>query len=146
MRYFVCWFLARPEDAAAIRSTATTQERQRSEWPHLVLPGVDGFDVNELEKLARPKRGKGTSRIGGKMLDRSKMDATPFTVVAQVTPEFVQTLAVLDDVAATEMGAKWSSLIKGVSPDEARQILVQMAALARQAITAGLPILELALM
>src|SRR5262245_52174763 len=70
MRFYVCWFLAEAEDAAAIRTVATSGERKKEEWPHLVLPGVDAPDINKLERLARPKRPKGSSKIGGAFLDR----------------------------------------------------------------------------
>src|SRR5438270_14041105 len=93
MRFYVCWFLAAAEDAAAVRSVAASGARQREEWPHLVLPGVDGPDLNKLERLARPKRAKGSSKIGGELLDRSKMSDTPFTAVSRVSPEFVEILA-----------------------------------------------------
>jgi hypothetical protein len=146
MRYLVCWFLAPADDAAAIRSTVTTQARKREEWPHLVLPGVDGPDVNKLEKLARPKRPKGSSRIGGELLDRGKASDIPFTVVSRVAPEFLQALAALGDAAAGELGRGWAAAVDGVAEDAAAGLVGQMAEFARRAAAAGLPVLELDIM
>ena len=67
MGVYVWLFQAPAKDAAAIRSTVTTKVRQKEEWPHLVVPGVDGPDMNKLEKLARRRseprgrRGSGVS-------------------------------------------------------------------------------------
>ena len=146
MRYLVCWFLAPAGDAAAIRSTSTSESRSRDEWPHVVLPGVDGPDVNKLEKLARPKRPKGSSKIGGELLDRGKMTDTPFTAVSRVAPEFLQALAALDGPAAGELGRGLAAAIYGVTEDAATKLVGQMAAFARQATKAGLPVLELDVM
>jgi hypothetical protein len=146
MRYLVCWFLAPAGDAPAIRSTVTTQARKREEWPHLVLPGVDGPDVNRLEKLARPKRPKGSSRIGGELLDRGKTSDTPFTAVSRVAPEFLQALSILDGAAAGELGRGWAATVDGVDEDAAARLVGQMSEFARRAAAAGLPVLELDVM
>ena len=146
MRYLVCWFLAPPGDAAAIRSTVTTQARRRDEWPHLVLPGVDGPDVNKLERLARPKRPKGSSKVGGELLDRGKMTETPFTAVSRVAPEFVQALAALDGPAAGELGRGWAGAIDGVTEAAAADVVARSAEFARRAAADGRPILELDVM
>jgi hypothetical protein len=146
MRYLVCWFLAPAADAGAIRSTATTQARKRDEWLHLVLSGVDGPDVNKLEKLARPRRPKGSSKVGGELLDRGQMSDTPFTAVSRVAPEFVQALAALDGPAAGELGRAWAGAIDGVAEGAAAQLVARMGEFARQAAAAGLPVLELDVM
>jgi hypothetical protein len=146
MGFFVCWFLAEADDAAAIRSIATSGERKREEWPHLVLPGVDGPDLNVLEKRARPKRAKSESRIGGKLLGRSKMTDTPFTAVSQVSPEFVQHLAALDAVALGELARSWARAVEGVAEEAAIKLVQEMAAFAQRAEQAGKPVLQLDLM
>jgi hypothetical protein len=146
MRYLVGWFLAPAEDAGAIRSTVTTEARKRDEWPHLLLPGVDGPDVNKLEKLARPRRPKGSSKVGGELLDRGKMSDTPFTAVSRVAPEFVQALAALDGPAAGELARGWAAVIDGVTEQAATQLVTRMGEFARQAAAAGLPVLELDVM
>jgi hypothetical protein len=146
MRYLVCWFQAPPEDAAAIRSTVMSKTHSRDEWPHLVVPGVDGPDLNNLEKLARPKRPTGSSRIGGKLLDRGKMTDTPFTAVSRVAPEFVAALAALDPPAVKELGRGWAAVIDGVSEEAAIELVNQMVVFARQAGEAGQSVLELDVM
>lgn len=146
MRTFVYWFQAAADDAAAIRSIATTGERKREEWPHVALPGVDGPDVNKLERLARPKRPKGSSKIGGALLDRSKLTATPFTCVSLVSPEFVQLLADLAEPAVGELARAWAAAIDGVTEDAALLLVHEMAEFARTAAKAGKPVLELVVM
>ena len=108
-------------------TTVTTKERKREEWPHLVVKGVDSADMNKLEKLARPKRGKGTSKIGGEFLDRGKITDTPFTGVSTMTPEFVAALAALDAPAAEAMGKAWAAQLDGVTEDHAVDQVKQMA-------------------
>jgi hypothetical protein len=146
MRYMVCWFLAPAGDAAAIRSTVTTEARRRDEWPHLVLAGVDGPDVNALEKLARPKRPKGSSKVGGELLDRGKMTDTPFTAVSRVAPEFVAALAALDGPAAGALGGGWAQAVDGVTEAAAADLVGRMAEFARRAAADGVPVLELDVM
>jgi len=143
MPIFVWLFQAEAEDAPAIRSIVKTKERRFEEWPHIALPGVDGPDLNKLEKLARPKRPKGSSRLDGALLDRGKLTEEPFTAVSQLTPEFAAALASLDDPAAAELGRAWSGAIDRVSEEEAIALVRQMAEFARGAATAGLPVLEL---
>jgi hypothetical protein len=143
MGVYVWLFLAPVKDAAAIRTTVTTKERKREEWPHLVVKGVDGPDMNKLEKLVRPKRGKGTSKLGGEMLDRSKMTDDPFTAVSTMTPEFVAALAALDALAAEAMGKAWAAALDNVPEEHAVALVNQMAEFARKATKAGSPVLEL---
>lgn len=143
MRVFVWLFHAAVEEAPAIRSIVTTQARRFDEWPHLAVPGVDGPDLNELEKLARPKRPKGSSRIGGALLDRGKLTEEPFTAVSQLAPEFVAALAGLDDPAADALGKAWSDSIDGVPERDAAQLVRQMGEFVRRGAAAGLPVLEL---
>ena len=142
MRYLVCWFLAPETEAAAVRSIALEGPAAREKWPHLVVPHVDGFDVNKLEKIARPKRGKGTTRLGGILLDRSKMTAEPFTSVCRVSPEFVAALAVFDERKIEESGRAWSEAIENVAEETAIRLVTSMAQFARSAQTSGLPVLE----
>ena len=146
MRVYVYWFLAAVEDAAAIRSVATTKARQRQEWPRLVVPGVDGPDMNKLERLARPKRAKGSTKFGGVLLDRSKLTDTPFTAVSQIGPEFVQLLAALEAPAIADLGGAWAKAIDGVPEDGAVLLVGQLAEFARQSAQVGLPVLELVVM
>jgi hypothetical protein len=146
MRFYVCWFLAGAEDAAAIRSVATSGARKVEEWPHLILPVVDAPDVNKLERLARPKRPKGSSKIGGEFLDRSKMTDTPFTAVSRVAPEFVEVLAALDEPAAGELARAWAGALEGVSEETVIPLVSRMVEFARQAAQAGKPVLELDIM
>jgi hypothetical protein len=146
MGFYVCLFLARAEEAAAIRSVVTTGARPREAWPHLVVPKVDGPDMNKLERLARPKRAKGSSRLGGVLLDRSKLTDTPFTAVSQMTPEFVNALAALDAAAAQELARAWAGAIDGVTEEEAARLVREMADFACRAIDTGLPMLELVCM
>jgi hypothetical protein len=146
MRFYVCWFLAAVEDAAAIRSVATTGARKREEWPYLVLPGVDGPDMNKLDRLARPKRAKGETKIGGELLDRGKMSDTPFTAVSRVAPELVQILAALDQSAMSELARAWAGAVEGVTEEAAVDLIRQMMEFARQAVQAGKPVLELIIM
>jgi len=143
MPIFVWLFQAEAADAPAIRSIVTTKSRRFDEWPHLVVPGVDGPDMNKLEKLARPKRPKGSSRLGGALLDRGKLTEEPFTAVSQLTPEFSAVLASLDDSAAAELGRAWSGAIDGVPQEDAIALVRQMAEFARGAATAGVTVLEL---
>lgn len=145
MSYLVCLFIAPESDAAAIRSTATSTARQRAEWPHLVVPGVDGPDMNKLEKLARSKRPKGSSRLGGKLLDKSKLTAEPFTAVSTVTPEFLHALLALDDAGLVALGTAWATAVD-IGEATAVQTVCHMADFARQAAAAGLPVLELVVM
>ncbi len=143
MGVYVWLFQAPLKDAAAIRTTVTTKERKREDWPHLVVKGVDGPDMNKLEKLARPKRGKGTSKLGGEMLERSKITDDPFTAVSTMTPEFVAALAALDVPAAETMGKAWAAALEGITEDHAVGLVNQMAEFARTATKAGSPVLEL---
>jgi hypothetical protein len=143
MRFLVCWFLADTGDADAIRSVVTSGERTQDEWPHLVLPGVDGPDVNKLERLARPKRTGGRSGTGGKLLVRGKLTETPFTAVSQVAPEFVQRLAALDEVGLGELAQAWAGAVEGVTEEAAGRLLGEMAVFARRAEQAGKPVLQL---
>jgi hypothetical protein len=140
---YVWLFQADVKDAAAIRSTVTTKSRKQDEWPHLVVPGVDGPEMNKLEKLARPKRGKGTSKLGGELLDRSKVTDDPFTAVSTMTPEFVAALAALDGSAAETMGKAWAAELDGVNEQHAIGLVKQMAEFCRKATRAGSPVLEL---
>jgi hypothetical protein len=146
MRYLVCWFLAPREDAGAIRSIARSGASERERWPHLVVPGVDGPDMNKLERLARPKRPKGSSRIGGELLDRGKFTDTPFTAVSLVSPEFVQVLSALDGPAIEGLGRAWAGAIEGVTEEAATQLVFRLAEFARQAEQTGQLILELDVM
>lgn len=143
MRVFLWLFHAKVEEAAAIRAIVTTQARRFDEWPHLAVPGVDGPDLNKLEKLARPKRPKGSSRLGGLLLDRGKLTEEPFTAVSQLTPEFVEALAGLDDPAADALGKAWSNAIDGVPEAHAVQLVLQIGGFVRRGVAAGLPVLEL---
>ena len=143
MGVYVWLFQAPVKDAAAIRSTVTTQERKREEWPHLVVPGVDGPEMNKLEKLARPKRPKGSSKLGGELLVRGKVTDTPFTAVSTMTPEFVAALAALDVPAAEAMGKAWAAQLDNVPEAHAVGLVNQMAEFARKATKAGSPVLEL---
>ena len=143
MRVFVWLFRAAAGDAPAIRSVVTTEARRFDEWPHLAVPGVDGPDLNKLEKLARPKRPKGSSRVGGVLLDRGKLTDEPFTAVSQFSPEFAAALAGLDDAAAAGLAAGWSGVIDGVTEEHAAGLLRRMREFARGAAEAGLPVLEL---
>jgi len=146
MRLFVTWFLADVAEAKAIRSIATTKERKREEWPHVPLRGVDGPDMNKLERLARPKRAKTESKIGGIMLDKSKLTADPFTVVSQVSPELLQKLVSLDQAALAELGRGWAQSTHDLPEDHAMALVQSMADFARQAAEAGKPVLELVVM
>ena len=146
MRYLVCWFRAPVTDAAAIRTTVTTKARKREDWTHLVLPGVDGPDVNKVERLARPKRPKGSSKVGGELLDRGKMTDTPFTSVSRVAPEFLQALTALDEPATAELGRGWAGAIDGVEEEAATKLVASMADFARQAASADDPVLQLDVM
>lgn len=143
MGIYVWLFQAQTKDAAAIRSTVTTKARKQEEWPHLVVSGVDGPDMNKLEKLARPKRAKGSSRLGGELLDRSKVTDTPFTAVSTMTPEFVAALAALDAQSAEAMGKAWAAQIDGVTEKHAVELVNQIAEFARKTQKAGSPMLEL---
>jgi hypothetical protein len=143
MRVFVWLFQAEVKDASAIRSTVTTLARQQEEWKHLAIPGVDGPEMNKLEKLARPKRPKGSSKLGGELLDRSKVTDTPFTAVSTMTPEFVAALAALDAAAAEAMGKAWAEQLDGVTEEHAVKLVSEMAEFARTATRAGSPVLEL---
>ena len=143
MGVYVWLFQAPIKDAAAIRSTVTTKVRKPEEWPHLVVPGVDGPEMNKLEKLARPKRPKGSSKLGGELLDRSKVTDTPFTAVSTMTPEFVAALAALDAPAAEAMGKAWAAVLDGVTEEHAVKLVNQMAEFARKATKAGSSVLEL---
>jgi len=113
------------------------------EWPHLIVPGVDGPDMNKLEKLARPKRPKGSSRIGGVLLDRGKATDEPFTAVSQLTPEFAAALAGLDEKAVAELGKSWFESIDGAAEEDAVGLVRQMREFSQSAASAGLPVLEL---
>jgi hypothetical protein len=146
MPFYVCWFQAPAAEAAAIRSVVTSGERKREEWPHLILPGVDAPDVNKLEKLARPKRAKTESKIGGTLLDRGKMTDSPFTAVSQVSPEFLQKLLAVDTAALADLARPWAAAIEGVKEEAANQLLQNMAQFARQAEQAGKPVLQLDIM
>jgi hypothetical protein len=146
MRFYVCWFLAAAEDAGAIRSVATSGARKREEWPHLVLPGVDAPDMNQLEHLARPKRAKGSSKIGGELLDRGSLSDTPFSAVSRVSPEFVQMLAGLDEPGTAMLAQGWAAAVEGVTEEAMVQLVRQMAEFARQATQAEKPVLELDIM
>jgi hypothetical protein len=99
--------------------------------------------MNKLEKLARPKRPKGSSRLGGELLDRGKVTDTPFTAVSTMTPEFVAALAALDAPAAETMGKAWAAQLDNVSEAHAVGLVNQMADFARKATKAGSPVLEL---
>lgn len=145
-RYLVCWFLAPVEDAEAIRSTLASGDRKREEWTHLVVPGVDGQDMNVLEKLLRPKRPKGSSRIGGQILDRSKLTAEPFTCVSQVSPEFVHALSSLSPSSLPPLALSFSTSIDGVSESSALALLQSLCDFSRQALDSGQPVLELDMM
>lgn len=144
--YLVCWFLAPITDAAAIRSTITTEARKRDEWRHLVVRGVDGPDLNQLEKLLRPKRPKGSSRIGGELLERSKMFDTPFTAVSRVSPEFLQALTNLGNEAINDLGRRWAGVINDVTEEAAIRLVGQMVEFARQASQTDQSVLELDVM
>jgi hypothetical protein len=143
MRVFVWLFQAEVKDASAIRSTVTTQARQQQEWTHLAIPGVDGPEMNKLEKLARPKRPKESSKLGGELLDRSKVTDTPFTAMSTMTPEFVAALAALNAAAAEAMGKAWAEQLDGVTEKHAVKLVREMAEFARTATRAGSPVLEL---
>lgn len=146
MRVFVWWLQAPVSDAGAIRSTIASEDRKRSEWPHVALPGVDGPDMNKLEKLARPKRPKGSAKIGGVLLDKSKLTATPFTAVSQMNPEYLQALTALDEAGLAALAAAWVKVIDRVEEKHALELVTQMAAFARQAAEKGSPVLELVAM
>jgi hypothetical protein len=77
MRFHSCWLLADEADAAAIRSTVPTGERPLTDWPHLILKGVDAMDVNKLERILRPRQKGVRSTVGGKLLAEGKRTATP---------------------------------------------------------------------
>ena len=143
MRVFVWLFQAAVEDAPAIRSIVTAKARRFDEWPHLVVPGVDGPDMNVLEKLARPKRLKGSTKVGGVLLERGKLTDEPFTAVSQLSPEFAAVLASLDDPAVQDLAKAWSGAIDGVKEEDAVAMLQQMKEFAQRAAASGLPILEL---
>lgn len=145
-RFHVCWLAADEVDGAAIRIAATageTGERRLSDWPHLVLRGVDGQDVNKLERLVRPKRKGERLPVGGKLLVRGKMTEEPFTCVSLVEASFLQALDNLTDQQLTEHADAWAQKIEGVTSEAARQLLGQMAAFARQAREAAKPVLQL---
>ena len=64
MRVFVWLFHAAVEDAPGIRSILTTKARDFAEWPHLVVPGVDGPDMNDqLGSLANAQRLRGPDAV-----------------------------------------------------------------------------------
>jgi len=96
-----------------------------------------------LQKLARPKRPKGSSRIGGVLLDRGKATDEPFTAVSQLTPEFAAALAGLDEKAVAELGKSWFESIDGVAEEDAVGLVRQMREFSQSAASAGLPVLEL---
>jgi hypothetical protein len=143
MRVYLYWFLAAVEDAVAIRSTATGGGRSCEEWTHLVVPGVDADDLNTLEKLARPKRRRGESRIGGVILDRSKMTATPFTAVSRVGDDFLRVLTSINEPESLRLAVAWSGAIEGVSEEQAVETVRRLAEFASRAVEAGLPVLQL---
>ncbi len=147
MNFYACWFLADVEDAAAIRSI-TAKKRELAEWPHLILKGADGPDINKLESLTRPKKKKGEPAgkrfaAGGKLLNRGKMTDDPFTCVSQVDAEFTQRLMALDAAGVAELAGKWVEVIDRVKPSAAEELIQAMADFARQAEKAGKPVLQL---
>ena len=99
--------------------------------------------MNKLEKLARPKRGKGSSRLGGELLDRSKVTDTPFTAVSTMTAEFVAALAALDGPAAEAIGKAWAAQLDGVTEQHAIDLVGKMSEFARKAQGARSTVLEL---
>ncbi|MFO0825342.1 MAG: hypothetical protein U0792_19855 [Gemmataceae bacterium] len=146
MGFYVCWFIAAVEDAKAIRSIATTKARKLDEWPHLILPGVDGPDMNKAEKFVRPRRPKGSAKIGGVLLDRGKMTEEPFTAVSQMNPEYLEALVKLDETGLLAVAKQWSASIDRVSEEAAAKLLRSMAELAKTATKSGKPVLELVVM
>lgn len=141
--FYACWFLAEPDDAAAIRSIVTTKERRLTEWPHLVIKQVDAQDINKLERLARAKK-KGA--VGGKMLVRGKITDNPFVAVSEVAASFLQGLAALDDAAVDDVAEKWADDLSDIEPAVVVELLRELAAFARRGQQARKPVFQLDIM
>jgi hypothetical protein len=140
MRFYVTWFQAPVEDAAEIFSVART--REWGKWPHLALPGVDGPDMNVLEKLARSRRPRGSPRIGGELLRRGKLTDTPFIAVSRLNGELIRLLAATDESKAEALGLAWASALEGVEAPLAVELVSQVAEFSKRAERAGVAVLE----
>jgi hypothetical protein len=143
MSFYAAWVLAEQADAAAVRTTVTTKEHQLEEWEHLILKGVDGPEINKLERLVRPRvKGKKVT-MGGQLLVRGKFTDEPFTCVSRVAPEFVDRLASMSTEEVTTLATQWQKQVVDQTVDALIKLVQAMAAFAAKAKQAFMPVLQL---
>ncbi len=146
MRFYVCWLLADESEAGAIRAATVEGQEPWSAWPHFTTRTVDGPDMNKLERIVQTRQKGPKTKPGGQLLAKGKMTDSPFVAVSRVEPAFVKSLATLEEADVEALAATISEKLDDVDAGAARQLLEQMAGLAREAEQSGKPVLEIDIM
>ncbi len=144
MRIFVRWFLVDAADKAQAKKLydAVAAQGSLAAWPHLMTGVIDGFDLNDLEKILRPKKVKGAPKepgLGGKLLKGMDPDKP---IVSHVNESFLTRLTEI--TAPDEIVAQWNaqdSLTK-CKPEDLRKLLGELMDFARLAIGKRKPVVQ----
>jgi hypothetical protein len=140
MSVWTDWLLAEEDEAEAVASILTTEERSFEDWPHLTLEGIG---ILELQHLASALHSDGTAPAAlGDLLFQGSEEG-PF--VALLAEDFALRLATTPDSAIPAIAAAWhrSEHLAPLPLSKLEQVLREIVAFARRSRDTGTPILQL---
>jgi hypothetical protein len=144
MRLFVHWFLVETADKAEAKkiSAAITAKDSLDAWPHMATGVIDGFDLNKLESLLRPKTVKGEPKrpgVGGKHLLGMDPDKP---IVSHINDSFLEHLTGIED--KDQVVESWLAAegLEKCKPAEIRKLLDELIAFAHMAREKKRPVIQ----
>lgn len=136
------WFIANEDEAEAIESIVTTEERSPEDWTYIELPLI------EMELMALSAALRGTEDITD---ERTLEDPLIFReddglLIARVVDAFIQVLAQVKEGDVPALANIWAERMdqEHHAPEELREILSDLVTFAREAVTRRGPVLSLA--
>lgn len=137
------WLLAKTNEAEAVASIVTTEQRSLDDWPHLILEGIGELELQDLASALHPESaGPEVPTALGELLFQGS-DEGPF--VAALAEDFVERLATAPDSTIPAIAATWhrSEHLAPLPVSEVEEVLRSIVAFTRRSRATGIPILQL---
>jgi hypothetical protein len=135
------WLIAKEDEAEAIESIVTTEERSAEDWSHRELP------LGQLELMALSAALQGAEDITKESILEEPLvfREEDGLLIARVVDSFIQVLARVADERVPSLTEAWSERMDSEDhePEELRDILSNMVSLAREAVARRSPVLSL---
>lgn len=141
MSIFTDWLIAKEDEAPAVASIVTTEERSYDDWPAICLQGIGEMELQALAEILRRHTNADRSTLG-ELLYRGSEEG-PF--VAAVRADFIDLLASLTDQSMDRVAADWRSSehLRAWASADILRTLASMTLFARRAQELQTPVLQL---